>query len=104
MGKYIIKLGDYYLEWSTVVDAPVTYGMTLDEFKGYYEWEYGQQGMYTLPGRLERVEEKGTSCYDDSDVDATIIGNRAGPDETELTKDEIYRAYCLRQPVRGWIP
>jgi len=28
MPRYIIKLEDYYLEWSTVVDAPVTFGAT----------------------------------------------------------------------------
>lgn len=41
MPRFIIKLTDpkdglsYYLIWSTVVDAPVTYGLSLDEIK---EW------------------------------------------------------------------
>jgi hypothetical protein len=40
MGRFICKFEDkddvYYLEWSTVVDAPVTFGMSLEEFKEYY--------------------------------------------------------------------
>ncbi len=29
MGRFITKMHDYYLEQSTVVDAPVTYGMII---------------------------------------------------------------------------
>lgn len=39
MGRAIIKLNDgkrdWYLEWSTVVDAPVTYGMSLKGLKAH---------------------------------------------------------------------
>ncbi len=51
MPKYIIKITDpkdntdYFMEWSTVVDAPITYGCSLEEFKEYYKKEYGNQGM-----------------------------------------------------------
>ena len=45
MPRFIIKITDekdnkdYYMMWSTVVDAPVTYGLSLDEFKEYFkEW------------------------------------------------------------------
>jgi hypothetical protein len=29
-----------------------------------------------------------------------LEGNRAGPNEDELTIDEIYKAYCLIEPIR----
>lgn len=57
MGRYILKIKDHYLEWSTVVDAPVTFGMLLPEFKEYYRDEYGRDGYRELKHRLERVEE-----------------------------------------------
>jgi len=98
MPRYIIKLGEHYLEWSTIVDAPVTYGMTLDDFKQYYQREYGLEGMRHLGERLARVEAKGTSAINHSDVKDTLAGNRAGEGETTLTRDQIYQAYCLRDP------
>ena len=56
MPRYILKINDgskdYYLLWSTVVDAPVTQGMSLREFKKYYQSEYGEQGMINLPPTL----------------------------------------------------
>jgi hypothetical protein len=96
MGRSIVKLGDYYLMWSTVVDAPVTYGMKLDEFKDWYLKEYGRSGMLDLEDRLDRVEEAGTSALDE-DIESLLSGNRAGDDEEELTLDELYRRYCLRE-------
>ena len=103
MARAIIKIKDKYLEWSTVVDSPVTYGMTLDELKSYYKDEYGRRGLERLQFRLERVEKTGTSYFYPKTVEEVIGGNRAGPGETELTLDEIYWTYCLRQPLKsGW--
>lgn len=104
MGRAIIKLSEYYLEWSTIVDAPTTFGMKLDEFKKYYRQRYGTEGMKELPERLERVEKKGTSFHEDTSYKETIRGNRAGPDESKLSEAEIVKAYCLQKPIRnGWI-
>ncbi len=104
MGRAIIRIGEYYLEWSTVVDAPVTYGMSLDDFKMYYRRQYGEQGMEGLPARLERVAANGTSWQSGESTEDTIQGNRAGPQETTLTKKQIYRAYCLGETIEGWSP
>jgi hypothetical protein len=101
MPRYIIKLTDdrsgipYYMEWSTVVDAPVTGGGSLQEFKRYYRREYGNQGMRDLPDRLSRVEAKGTSDHMHADVGELIANNRAGKGETCLTKEQIIDRYCL---------
>lgn len=105
MPRYIVKLTDsktntnYYLEWSTVVDAPVTYGMSLDEFMRYYRDAYGSEGMKDLPNRLKRVEEKGTSSQINETVESVIFGNRAGEGETEMSIDEIITEYCVNRPV-----
>lgn len=101
MPRYICKFTDdatqrdYYLEWSTVVDAPVTYGMTLEEFTDYYRNEYGRAGEADLEERMKRVEAKGTSSQVDGDVRSLIRGNRAGDKESSMTYNEIVAEYCV---------
>ena len=81
------------MEWSTGLDAPVTYGVPLERFKAYYRERYGTEGMKELPERLERVERKGTS-----DMIGTLAGliacNRAGDKEEKLTLEQIVERYC----------
>ncbi len=89
MGNPIVKLEGKYLVWSTVCDAPVTPGMTLGELEEYVRFRYGQQGLADLPARLARVEAKGTSSMDDSSAEETIWLNRAGADETCLSRSQI---------------
>lgn len=111
MGRFIVKLTGsdetaYFLEWSTIVDAPVTCGMSLNEFKDYYLKEHGRINFDGLQYRLQRVEAHGTSSMDTNETPHSIMaGNRAGPNETSLSDEEIFTAYCLRLPVRGgWSP
>jgi hypothetical protein len=104
MPRLIVKKKDYYLEWSTIVDAPVIFGRSLEDFKKYYKEEYGNAGMLSLPDRLSRVEGKEISAQG-YDVNELIEFNRSGPEESCLTMDEIYSAYCLRKPIRNnWLP
>lgn len=109
MPRYIIKLtgkeGDFYMEWSTIVDAPVTYGMSLEAFKEHIKEEYGNQGLGELPRRLERVEQYGSSSIARESAADIVRQNRAGPNERSLRLHEVYLAYCLRTPIRGgWLP
>jgi len=98
MPKGLIKIKDLYLEWSTIVDAPVSFGMTLIELKEYIKDRYGQEGLLELPTRLERLEDKGTSFLDDVSAEDTVAGNRSGEGEACLTLDEIYDRYCQEIP------
>lgn len=97
----IIKLIDkktnteYYMEWSTVLDAPLTNGMSLEDFKIAYKEEYGNNGMHELEKRLERVEQKGTSSMLDRNVDDTISCNRAGEKGKKLSKSKIIELFCV---------
>ena len=97
MPRYILKLDEWYFEWSTIVDAPVTYGMTLEDFKNHYRFEYGKQGMKGLPARLERVEESGTSAIPRQTADELITFNRAGDMEANLSKELILKEYILQE-------
>ncbi len=102
--RIIVKLHNYYFEYSTTADAPLIYGLNRDEFEIYYIEEYGENSIKEFQERMERVEAKGTSALFDKTAEETLSCNRAGPDETELTVDEIYRAYCLREKLNGWEP
>lgn len=92
MSRAIVKIKDKYLEWSSIVDGPVTHTMTLEEFKDYYEREYGRRGMKRLTEDLKRVEKVGNSTRRFK-TDELIRGNRAGRGDEELTIDEIYEQY-----------
>ena len=93
MSKFIIKIKDRYFEWSTIVDSPVTVGMTYDELKTYVRAKYGEHGLDALALRAERIEKQGTSCEFHLTMEALIDGNRAGHDESVLTSEEIYQSY-----------
>lgn len=87
---------DYYFEFSTVVDAPVNAGMSLEEFTEYYREEYGRRSMeFEFPNRMKRVEEQGTSSTSGDSLEDLICCNRAGKDETRLTVEQLIDAYCV---------
>ncbi len=96
MGNCLIKLVRgkkvKYLEWSSIVDAPATYGMTARELKAHIKWRYGEEGLKELPARMDRVENYGTSYYS-CNLDDVIGYNRAGIDETCLTQDQLWDMY-----------
>lgn len=94
MGRYLIQIKDKFLEWSTVVDAPITYGMTMEELEAYIKETYGTVGLRDLPERLERVKK--TGCSANMSVAELISGNRAGKNEGKLTKKQIYEQYCSK--------
>lgn len=106
MPKYIIKLKDeknnkdYYMEWSTIVDAPLTYGCSIEDFKRYYKNKYGVSGLSDLDARLERVEKTGTSGYSPfDDLDNLLSCNRAGENETTIDIETILERYCRNHTV-----
>lgn len=104
MPKFIIKIKEHYLIWSTIVDAPIIYGMTLDELTEYIKEEYGNSGLRELPARLARVNLNGTSSIQPYTPEDLVLYNRAGPNETHLSLEGVYRHYCLREPIKDeWI-
>jgi hypothetical protein len=107
MGQYIVKLEGKYLMWSTVVDAPITYGGTLAELRAYVKERDGENGLRDLTERLKRVEAKGTSAIDEDGPDDVMWLNRAGKGETPLTKAQIIEHYVLqredKEPPKGFV-
>lgn len=93
MGRYIAKLGEQaYVEWSTVVDAPVSWVMPRG--RAIVAWGINRVG---------RADQNGTSILDGHPAGNTpgeiVSGNRAGPNESELTAEEIIAAYAVDSPA-----
>lgn len=89
MGRGIVRLApDEYIEWSTVVDAPVSYVMTTEEALR----EFGL-------ARVLRADLDGTSYRSPRLTLADLLdSNRAGPDESMATLDEIREKYRASRP------
>ena len=96
MPRFLIQIEDKFFEWSTVVDAPVSYGMDMEELESYTKERYGEEGLKDLPQRLERVKKTGCSSHYPQSVDELIKGNRAGDNEKTLTKKQIYKKYSSK--------
>ena len=95
MPNYLIKhtLPDgeeRYLCWSTIVDAPLTYGVTREQIRTFWLERWGQRGLEDLDRRLAAGGDPETLAY----VQPT---NRAGADETRLTIAQIVDYYIVRQ-------
>lgn len=106
MGWSIIKLKDKYLVYSSVVDAPITFGMDKSELIAFFKEEMGRLHVVSVSFKrsLERVDKCGTSLMLDKSAEETLEGNHAGPDGECLTPEEVYKAYVLREPIRnGWL-
>lgn len=88
MGRCIVKLADNeYVEWSTVVDAPVSYVLTRDEIKRAV-------GGPDIEERLNRADERGTSMLAPAiTLESLAVCNRAGPKESCLSLEEIRKQY-----------
>lgn len=84
MGRYICHHEGFFFEWSTVVDAPVTYAMPREEFEQYYREEYGRANLYDFEKRMERAVNTGTSAHRETLADL-IRTNRAGPRDGRLS-------------------
>jgi len=69
----IEKDGDVrYIDWSSITDAPYTFGLTRTEFEKYYRERFGCEGMFRLPHRLERAERTGTSSHVGDDLETCL--------------------------------
>jgi len=99
MPRYLVKCEEFYIVWSTIVDAPVVICNSKKEILDYWKEKYGSEGLK----ELLVFQGKDLSKVPELD-DETVSGNRAGRNESELTKDEIYRVYCLGEKIDGWSP
>lgn len=94
MPRCVAKLAeDTYVEWSTIVDAPVTYTMTREQMLSYLDRKDGERSYDENRQRLNRTDLTGTSFHDATSLKNLISGNRAGEKETRITLEEIIERY-----------
>jgi hypothetical protein len=98
MGRFIAEFGGKYCEWSTVVDAPITYLLSESELREHIRQQYGEEGLAVLGSRMARVAQYG--CSGDGYTRQDLLGyNRAGPDESHLaTEADIVRYFTPPAP------
>ena len=99
----IVKINDMYLMWSTIVDAPITYGMTFEQLVKYYAKKYEHSDEDSFREKMMKIDEDGTGFQIGTNTNQIGEYNRAGPNESLLSIDEIYKSYCKREKIRdGW--
>lgn len=94
MSNMIAEFGGLFCEWSTIVDAPVSYLMTEEELTEYIKEKYGTEGLRQLPERMERVKANGTSSLHGETKKDLLSCNRAGARERRVrTEKEMVKRF-----------
>jgi hypothetical protein len=87
MARHILKIGDQYLEWSSITDSPTCYLMSKQEMI---------DDLGIEPERMDRADVIGTSSLVGDDLAAALSFNRAGPNEEHLkTVEELVGHYTF---------
>lgn len=102
MPRYPVKLAeDKYVYWSTVVDAPICGVCTKDEMARFLNQKEASQCW--LDHSLQEVaDESRIVLVDNMDWNGVFwytedtAGNRAGPNESTLTTEEIIEVYTCQ--------
>lgn len=92
MGRCIAKLNDLYFQWSSVVDAPKTYGLTRDELKQYFIEEAAERAGNDFDEMADKAEANQTS-WSNYTIANLVEGNRIGEwgDNPNVTTEaELY--------------
>ena len=85
---------DKYNIFSTISDSPIfDEGLSEEELREWYQYEYGKSSMVEFENRLQRCKEKGTSSQIDPDLKSVICCNRAGENESFVPYEEFIKKY-----------
>lgn len=103
MAEIIVQLGDWYCEWSTGSDSPSSPAMTLNELIEYVGYMRGYEGLLSLPERLKRVEQTGTSALNEESK-SIVQFNRTGPRGKAVNQKTIIKQIVDARPERpNWV-
>lgn len=93
---------EVFIIWSSIVDAPITYGSTMKQIKNLWKQEFGRSGLENLESALKAGTKRIFTIQEASTV------NRAGLNETHLTPAQIVDYYFVRKGKgkrpEGWDP
>ena len=98
MSRCTIKIKDKYFHWSTVVDAPITDGMNLEDFRNWYKNEYSSYYNEKLFDKMIDTLTKYPAANGNGNpiantIDEAISFNHAGKNGLYLTAEQIYEQY-----------
>lgn len=98
MGRYVAKLAeDTYCEWSTVVDAPVSW--VVNRAQAVEEWTEERVARADANGTSIQADPWGSTYPAGSTPEEIVRGNRAGEGESTITVEEIIAAYNGDNPA-----
>ena len=103
MSHFIMKLdvddAEQFLIWSTIVDAPVSYGMNEAELTEWCRHEYGDKEIDSgsHQKRVDRCRKNGTSSMLGNTAEGLIEINHAGPKGAKLSREEFIDVYCRKR-------
>lgn len=94
MATLLVRLKpDCWILFSTVSDAPETFGLTWKELMAECKDRWGREGMWDIERREASILEKGTSVRRDECPHVTVSLNRAGHREERLEWPELVEWY-----------
>ncbi len=97
MSLTILKAEGKYLVWSVEAKAPVSYGLDHSQVWDFVRDGWGIAAIGGIFGRMIIADKLGTSSRLYDSFEATVRGNRAGPNCSELTSEEIVEKF-IRNP------
>lgn len=101
MNRVLLHHTGAWLEWSTILDVPVTTGMTRAEMTSYLTGR--GEPADEVERALDTAERNGTSVRDVRNpgwgmtIDQLLKGNRAGVEEAEMPVEEIVQRYLVER-------
>lgn len=103
MGWRVIKVDnggeERFLVWSSIVDAPVTFGCTADEVMQFFLDRAARDARESAERALSEARDPQLSRQWEARLEDVVVVNRAGPGEAALTADEIVEFYVRRQTM-----
>lgn len=101
MNRVLLHHMGSWLEWSTILDVPVTTGMGRDDMRDLLTAR--GEPADEVERALDAAERNGTSIRDQRQpgwgmgIGQLVAGNRAGPGESEMPENEIVRRYLVER-------
>ena len=94
MAEIILHHNGRYNFYDTIMDGiRFESSISLEQLTELIRLEYGEQGIDTLPERLERAHAFGHSEPGGSSLDEFLSINRVGENEEQLTTEEIIKRF-----------
>lgn len=88
MPNYIVHHNGAYNFYTTIADgACYESALTIEQVTEIVQREAGEEGLRQLPYRLQRAQQHG--CSSGESLADTLVCNRAGENESELTEQEF---------------